>query len=219
MPSAPKSQPLQQPTANPFTQPQNRPLNHYPPNSLPQQQQSYYPNPPIQQPTYYPSTFSQPFPQIPPPMAPYPYFQFPPQQQPNLYIFSQPPVPIACYPQQQYSFTPPIATPTPQPHQQPPCQRQQCRVQEQPVRDRNRIGLGNEQQFDHRHHNYEPAIRTPSVDLPLFHGDNAAAWLLECEGIFDLAGIDNDHKIKWAKAHIHGKARVGYLAQIFSCIS
>jgi hypothetical protein len=45
------------------------------------------------------------------------------------------------------------------------------------------------------------------VDLPLFHGDNAAAWLLECEGIFDLAGIDNEHKIKWANAHIHGKAK------------
>jgi hypothetical protein len=31
--------------------------------------------------------------------------------------------------------------------------------------------------------------------------------LLECEGIFTLEGIATEHKIKWANAHIRGKAK------------
>jgi hypothetical protein len=72
------------------------------------------------------------------------------------------------------------------------------------LQDRNRTNANSEQQ-DHRQH--EPAIRTPSVELPLFHGENAAHWILECEGIFELSGITNDSKIKWANAHIRGKAK------------
>jgi hypothetical protein len=53
----------------------------------------------------------------------------------------------------------------------------------------------------------EPYIRTPSVDLPLFFGDNALAWIEECESIFQLTGITNDSKVKWANAHMRGKAK------------
>jgi hypothetical protein len=53
----------------------------------------------------------------------------------------------------------------------------------------------------------EPHIRSPTVELPLFYGDNAYQWLQDCEGVFDLAGITNDYKLKWAAAHIRGKAK------------
>jgi hypothetical protein len=53
----------------------------------------------------------------------------------------------------------------------------------------------------------EPYIRTPSVELPIFQGVNASAWITECEGIFDLAGIHQENKVKWANAHIRGKAK------------
>jgi hypothetical protein len=78
---------------------------------------------------------------------------------------------------------------------------------ENQARDKTRIATLHDHQLETRHNHSEPSIRTPSVDLPLFHGDNAATWILECEGIFDLAGIDNEHKIKWANAHIRGKAK------------
>jgi hypothetical protein len=54
------------------------------------------------------------------------------------------------------------------------------------VRDRTRTNAHAEQQ---EHRQSEPAIRTPSVELPLFPGENATHWILECEGIFELSGI------------------------------
>jgi hypothetical protein len=45
------------------------------------------------------------------------------------------------------------------------------------------------------------------LELPLFHGENAVAWIDECESIFHLTGIQNEAKIKWANAHIQGKAK------------
>jgi hypothetical protein len=41
----------------------------------------------------------------------------------------------------------------------------------------------------------------------MFTGINASAWLQECESIFDLAGIAQENKVKWANAHIRGKAK------------
>jgi hypothetical protein len=46
------------------------------------------------------------------------------------------------------------------------------------------------------------------VEIPLFYGDNAYQWLQDCEGVFDLAGIGNDQKMKWAAAHIRGRAKL-----------
>jgi hypothetical protein len=46
------------------------------------------------------------------------------------------------------------------------------------------------------------------MELPVFHGENVLAWLDECESIFQLTGIQNDTKIKWANAHIRGKAKI-----------
>jgi hypothetical protein len=46
------------------------------------------------------------------------------------------------------------------------------------------------------------------MELPIFHGYNALAWINECESIFQLTGIQNEAKIKWANAHIRGKAKV-----------
>jgi hypothetical protein len=46
------------------------------------------------------------------------------------------------------------------------------------------------------------------VEIPLFFGDNAKNWIDECEGIFTLAGISNESKVKWAHAHIRGKAKI-----------
>jgi hypothetical protein len=43
--------------------------------------------------------------------------------------------------------------------------------------------------------------------LPLFHGENANTWINECEDIFALAGIPPDAKVKWANAHIRGRAK------------
>jgi hypothetical protein len=53
----------------------------------------------------------------------------------------------------------------------------------------------------------EPHIRTPSIELPIFTGENAAAWIQECESVFELAGVAPENKIKWANAHIRGKAK------------
>jgi hypothetical protein len=53
----------------------------------------------------------------------------------------------------------------------------------------------------------EPYLRTPSIELPLFFGDNALSWISECDGLFALAGITNDNKVKWANAHIRGRAK------------
>jgi hypothetical protein len=55
--------------------------------------------------------------------------------------------------------------------------------------------------------NLEPYLRTPHIELPLFHGDNAKTWITECEDIFALAVIPSDAKVKWANAHIHGRAK------------
>jgi hypothetical protein len=46
------------------------------------------------------------------------------------------------------------------------------------------------------------------MELPVFYGDNALAWIDECESIVHLTGIQNEAKIKWANAHIRGKAKV-----------
>jgi hypothetical protein len=53
----------------------------------------------------------------------------------------------------------------------------------------------------------EPHIRSPTVELPLFYGDSAYQWLQDCESVFELAGITHEHKLKWAAAHICGKAK------------
>jgi hypothetical protein len=53
----------------------------------------------------------------------------------------------------------------------------------------------------------EPHIRSPTVELPLFYGDSAYHWLQDCESVFELAGITHEHKLKWAAAHIRGKAK------------
>jgi hypothetical protein len=45
------------------------------------------------------------------------------------------------------------------------------------------------------------------VELPLFYGDNAYQWIQDCEGVFELAGIPHEQKIKWAAAHIRGRAK------------
>jgi hypothetical protein len=45
------------------------------------------------------------------------------------------------------------------------------------------------------------------VELPLFYGDNAYQWIQDCEGVFELAGIPPEQKIKWAAAHIRGRAK------------
>jgi hypothetical protein len=45
------------------------------------------------------------------------------------------------------------------------------------------------------------------MEFPLFHGDNAATWLDECDSIFHLLGIQNEAKVKWANAHIRGRAK------------
>jgi hypothetical protein len=52
------------------------------------------------------------------------------------------------------------------------------------------------------------------VELPLFYGDNAYQWLQDCEGVFELADITNDYKLKWAATHIRGKPN---LAQQLQC--
>jgi hypothetical protein len=41
----------------------------------------------------------------------------------------------------------------------------------------------------HHHNSYEPHIRAPHVEIPLFHGENPRAWLLECEDLFNLVKI------------------------------
>jgi hypothetical protein len=43
------------------------------------------------------------------------------------------------------------------------------------------------------------------VELPIFSGENAEGWLQECESAFELAGITNENKVKWANAHIRGE--------------
>jgi hypothetical protein len=45
------------------------------------------------------------------------------------------------------------------------------------------------------------------LELPLFHGENAVAWIDECESIFHPTGIQNEAKIKWENAHIRGKSK------------
>jgi hypothetical protein len=40
--------------------------------------------------------------------------------------------------------------------------------------------------------NVKPHIRSPTVEIPLFYGDNAYQWLQDCEGVFELAGIGNN---------------------------
>jgi hypothetical protein len=102
-------------------------------------------------------------------------------------VYHQP----AYYPNQTQpytntTYTPPITTHTPLPLQN----------QHPPANNHNPPPFN------------EPHIRTPSVELPIFYGDNAYQWLQDYEGVFDLAGINNDHKMKWAAAHIRGKAKV-----------
>nr|XP_051192241.1 uncharacterized protein LOC127305750 [Lolium perenne]XP_051192242.1 uncharacterized protein LOC127305750 [Lolium perenne]XP_051192243.1 uncharacterized protein LOC127305750 [Lolium perenne] len=53
----------------------------------------------------------------------------------------------------------------------------------------------------------EPHLRTPHVEMPLFSGDQARAWILECEDIFSLVGIAAEHRVSWGLAHIRGQAK------------
>jgi hypothetical protein len=55
--------------------------------------------------------------------------------------------------------------------------------------------------------NHDPYIRTPNMELPIFFGDNAQAWIDECESVFALTGIPHETKVKWAHAHIRDKAK------------
>uniref|UniRef100_A0ACD5Y7D8 Uncharacterized protein n=1 Tax=Avena sativa TaxID=4498 RepID=A0ACD5Y7D8_AVESA len=59
----------------------------------------------------------------------------------------------------------------------------------------------------HQNTPIEPHTRSPTAELPIFYGDNAYQWLQDCEGVFELAGILNEQKIKWIVAHIRGKAK------------
>ena len=45
------------------------------------------------------------------------------------------------------------------------------------------------------------------MELPLFYGEKAREWIDECEAVFTLTGITQDAKVKWAHAHIQGKAK------------
>jgi hypothetical protein len=45
------------------------------------------------------------------------------------------------------------------------------------------------------------------MELPVLFGDNAQAWIDECESVFTLTGIPHEAKVKWAHAHIRGKAK------------
>jgi hypothetical protein len=56
-------------------------------------------------------------------------------------------------------------------------------------------------------HQVEPHIRPPSIELPIFSGENAAIWIQECESVFTLAGITTENKVKWANAYVRGKAK------------
>jgi hypothetical protein len=53
----------------------------------------------------------------------------------------------------------------------------------------------------------EPQSRLPIAELPLFYGDNGYQWLQDCEGVFELAGITSEYKLKWGAAHFRGKAK------------
>jgi hypothetical protein len=76
----------------------------------------------------------------------------------------------------------------------------------EPYRER-RLQHQGQDNRQHQPTQQEPHIRTPSIELPMFTGINASAWLQECESIFDLAGIAQENKVKWANAHIRGKAK------------
>jgi hypothetical protein len=156
---------------------------------------SSYPIPPPQSSYYPPPSQTQNYPyHYPPPIQ----HQFIP---PPAYYNYPPPSPI----QPHYTYTstsphiPPIPPPQPipsQPFQQPV----------NPTTERSHIPSGGQ----------EPYIRTPSVDLPLFFGDNALSWIEECESIFQLTGITNDSKVKWANAHIRGKAKTWMVSIIIN---
>ena len=168
--------------------------------SAPQTTQAFQHTNPQAQPQYYNYPNSQIFPQNPQPFLSYnpptppqymPNLPYPPYQQP----FSTYPPPIQNHqvflplnqnPHFTYSHTQPSIPHTPRP---PP------------------YTTSNTQSGTFEQRNVEPHIRSPTVELPLFYGDNAYQWLQDCEGIFELAAISPENKIKWAAAHIHGKAK------------
>ena len=175
------------------------------PSSNQFQSHQIYP-PPTQNPTIYPPPHQNY--SYSPPLPP-----FPPQQQPNYanpYHYTMPP-PVPYYPNvsgyyhyppqnsplPQYTYTPTQPTISPIIPLYPPntMERFPAIHQHNPVP----TAVNNATQ--------EPYIRTPSIELPLFYGENACNWIEECESIFALMGIQHESKVKWANAHIRGKAK------------
>jgi hypothetical protein len=126
-----------------------------------------------------------------PPPPPYPpnsqYTHPPPSYQfytPNTTPY-YPSTPTYYYPPQTYTSPQPTVLPPPKPHHQT---------------TENRFTTQSSSPI-------EPHIRSPTVELPLFYGDKAYQWLQNCKGVFELAGMTNEYKLKWAAAHIRGKAK------------
>ena len=45
------------------------------------------------------------------------------------------------------------------------------------------------------------------MELPLFTGEGVRAWAAECEDVFSLVNIPEEHKVNWGLAHIRGQAK------------
>ena len=126
----------------------------------------------------------QPPPFYPPQNPIYPYYP------PNTGFYHYPPPNPTPQAYQQQIYTPPPSQPTPPLPSLPPKPTTPSPPPQQ-----------------YHNNNSEPYIHTPSLELPLFFGENAQGWLDECESIFALAGIATETKIKWANAHVRGKAK------------
>lgn len=169
-------------------------------HTSPYHQPQLYQQQPFNTSTYFPSPTTIPSnipngPQwgYPIPQTPLPLYSYTPTQ-PNLHPHWQQynqPIPNQTYPPPpppiQQVYPPPIPH---QNHYPPPTPIHQPEARAQ-----------------YNNYNSEPHIRPPSVDLPLFTGDNAMAWIQDCESIFELAGIPQEQKVKWAHAHIRGRAK------------
>jgi hypothetical protein len=196
----PNPPPFSTPNHNTPSSSTHQPAKHQFQNTNPSNQPHLYnptpPPPPVQQ-QYYPA--------YPPYQNPPPYYYPPPP--PNFQQFS-PQQGYYHYPWQQQPYTPPQIypppPPTPNPYQypQPPPHASTNRSPVQPVAVHT-TATPNQTQVNLQ----DPYIRTPNVELPLFHGENAQNWIEECESIFSLIGIPNESKVKWANAHIRGKAK------------
>jgi hypothetical protein len=177
------------------TNPHNQPHHYNTPAA--------YTSAPIQ-PFYPPPHIPLPYPYYSPPPQHPPYFQY---NQPNQFYPAYTPNSTPYYPSTPtQNFSPPTYTSTqptilPQPQPTPDLHQRTtyCPTPQQQISE-NRF-------INQTHSQVEPHIRSPTVELPLFYGDNAYQWLQDCEGIFELAGITNDYKMKWAAAHIRGKAK------------